>query len=681
MSKDKVLSNSEIELLKEENLKLRHDLQMANDELWRVKQLNIALQGTISWRITAPLRYLRSIPSRLRKTTLGRVLYRLKLAKSKFFFRIQQGGGNNLALDRLVSERKHELFSAHHIGRYKRKKYVARQVESLPEIDLSVVTYNNGKWADQFLKSLKSQKFPLKKIHLFIIDNSSADDTYKILLELVNKNKNIFASVTLQLGPNLGFGAGHDAAIACGNSDYILVSNIDVEFEENTIINLVAEAVIDNKNVASWEVRQAPYEHPKYVDPVTLQVNWSSHCAILMRREAYKSVGGYDSSIFMYGEDVELSYRFISKGWKLKYVPDAVLMHYTYKEANEIKPVQFIGSVFANGLIRIRYGNSKDAFAAIMLQLAVVCGPLPIQNAKKILIKNFIRLLAYFPIERIKKIGFRGTFPFRGFDYDMRREGAFYDLSNVKRTGPLVSVITRTYKGRERYLKECIASVINQTYQNIEHIIVEDGGNSHESLIGEVVNLYPDVAIRYFSQEKLGRSAAGNRGLKESSGRWCIFLDDDDLFMHDHIEVLANELQKDNNLSAAYALAWEVKTDILDQGYSEKMYLTEPVFYQQFSQHVLLHHNYIPIQCILFSKTLFENRGGFDESLDQLEDWNLWVKYSINNKFKWVEKTTSIYKTPYSASVATERKKLLDNAYKIVQMKNHEIFKKYNSGM
>jgi len=655
---------------------LERELKLVNDELWRVKQFNSALQNTIYWRVTAPLRFARSIPSRLRKTAFGRVVYKLKLLKANFYQALQQSKGNKLALNRLVGARADEIFSSHHQWRNKRKS-TPSNLDGLPLIDLSVVTYNNGKWAGQFFKTLKEQDYPLNRINLIFVDNSSVDETYKNLEALVNESKNLFASITLKMEPNIGFGGGHNSAIASGKSEFILISNVDVEFRQDTIINLVSEAINDSGDVACWEVRQIPYEHPKYIDPVTLQVNWSSHCAVLLRREAYQAVGGYDPSIFMYGEDVELSYRFISRGWKLRYVPDAVLVHHTYKEANEIKPVQFVGSIYANGLIRIRYGSFRDVIAALLLQIGVLTSQLPIDNVKNKLLKNFFRLLLSIPSERLKRVPLRGTFPFRGFDYDMRREGAFYNLLDTKNSGPLVSVITRTYRGREHYLKECIASVLNQTYKNIEHIIVEDGGDTHKALIEKIKESYSGASIFYFSQEKLGRSAAGNKGLGEARGKWCIFLDDDDLFLPDHIEILVNELASSSELSAAYALAWEVKTDAAPVGYSERFYLTAPVFYQEYSQEILMHHNYIPIQCILFNRNLFVERGGFDESLDQLEDWNLWVKYSINNKFKWVCKTTSMYRTPYSTQHATKRKALLDLNYAIVQEKNLQLQKIY----
>ena len=65
----------------------------------------------------------------------------------------------------------------------------------------------------------------------------------------------------------------------------------------------------------------------------------------------------------------------------------------------------------------------------------------------------------------------------------------------------------------------------------------------------------------------------------------------------------------------------------------------------------------------MFSKRLFEKYGGFAEDMDQLEDWNLWTRYTLENDFAMVEKTTSKYRVPAGARAAAQRQALLDDAY------------------
>ena len=229
------------------------------------------------------------------------------------------------------------------------------------------------------------------------------------------------------------------------------------------------------------------------------------------------------------------------------------------------------------------------------------------------------------------------------------RDGAFYEAPDLDGDLPLVSVITRTYEGRESLLRECMQSVAHQTYGNIEHVIVEDGGTTMTATIAEFKKFYPDALISYNPQEKVGRCHAGNHGMEVSTGKFLVFLDDDDLFFCDHIEVCMGELLSDSGYAAAYALAWEVETEFDAGEYEEMSHGTPGIFRQEFDRNVLADHNFIPIQSIVFQRKLFEVHGGFDPELENLEDWNLWIKFASNASFRLIEKTTSMYRTPWKS--------------------------------
>src|SRR5439155_15202915 len=70
------------------------------------------------------------------------------------------------------------------------------------------------------------------------------------------------------------------------------------------------------------------------------------------------------------------------------------------------------------------------------------------------------------------------------------------------------------------------------------------------------------------------------------------------------------------------------------------------------------------VQARLFHRSLYERYGGFAEDMDQLEDWNLWTRYTLEDDFVLVEKTTSKYRVPSSAREAAARQALLDRAYR-----------------
>jgi len=114
----------------------------------------------------------------------------------------------------------------------------------------------------------------------------------------------------------------------------------------------------------------------------------------------------------------------------------------------------------------------------------------------------------------------------------------------------------------------------------------------------------------------------------------------------------------------AYGLAWETRTQVRDREraeYDETMHAT--IHRQPFDRLILWHHNYLPIQAVLFHRSLYARHGGFAEDMDQLEDWNLWTRYTLEDEFVLVEKTTSKYRVPADTRDAAGRQALLDRAY------------------
>ena len=91
---------------------------------------------------------------------------------------------------------------------------------------------------------------------------------------------------------------------------------------------------------------------------------------------------------------------------------------------------------------------------------------------------------------------------------------------------PKVSVIMPVYNTKEEYLKEAIESVLRQTLDDFEFIIINDGSSCAN--IEKVVASYQDYRIKYVYQENQGAGAARNRGILESCGEYLYFLDSDD---------------------------------------------------------------------------------------------------------------------------------------------------------
>jgi glycosyltransferase involved in cell wall biosynthesis len=261
------------------------------------------------------------------------------------------------------------------------------------------------------------------------------------------------------------------------------------------------------------------------------------------------------------------------------------------------------------------------------------------------------------------------AFAFRAWDYEQVRDGAFVEARPLPDHCPLVSVITRTYRGRDRFLRQAILSVAHQTYPNIEHVIVEDGRETLRGVVDEAADL-TGLRVRYLAIEKAGRSAAGNAGLAAAQGRWCVFLDDDDLLFADHVEALVQGLLDARGAVASYSPAFEVLTEYPadpEAAYSEIGHDTPPSLRQTFDIGVLRHHNFMAIQSVLFERRLFEERGGFELDMHALEDWVLWNLYACRNTFVFVPKTTSLFRTPASDEARLRRNATFSAAYELAR--------------
>ena len=633
----------------------------------RLEQDNQALLNSYSWRVTAPLRNIarglrvlaQRLPVRVRRHPIG-LYHWLEHQAQNWVVSAGQVSGWQALLERRLDANEMPASGW-------RSVCVGPDPEPWPGVTISIVTFNSARWLPGLLDSLLVQHYPLRRLSLVFVDNGSQDDTLARLHAFRDRHGAAFASITLHQLDNPGFGAAHNDALAQVSDDWVLIANPDLEFAPETLPRVVRMALADHPKVASWELRQAPYEHPKHYDPVSWETLWSSHACILLRSSVFAALGGYDERLFLYGEDVEFSFRCREAGYQLRYCPLAQVHHYTYAEAHELKPAQYLGSTRANLFLRLRYGTARDAAASLLLAgTSLLRRPFP--SARRRLLVAFHHLLWQAPgLWRENRAGReRGVGVFRRFDYEMIRTGAFEPAPILPAASalPLVSVITRTFQGRDWLLRQAGLSVLQQTWPNLEWIVVEDGGETCRATVDALAAAAP-FPVRFLSQSKHGRSCAGNLGLEASRGRWCVFLDDDDLLYADHVETLAGALLAAPELAAAYALAWDVHCDVdpVKQTIQEQAYVQHAAHVQPFDLDELSWRNYIPIQAILFERRLYEERGGFREHFDQLEDWNLWRRYVQGERFLLVNKTTSLYRTPAHVEHSGRRQALLDQAY------------------
>lgn len=501
--------------------------------------------------------------------------------------------------------------------------------------------------------------------HLYIWDNTEDSQTCERLKNICNEYSDKFLSHQVAYeGKNLGFGQGHNRLRKISTSPWILILNQEVLMDMAAMDILMSFAIADDA-AGAWELRQIPYEHPKIYDPVTLETPWVSCAACLFRRRAFEAVDGFEPNIFMYGEDVDISWRLRISGWKIRYIPRAAVVHYAYQYAQEIKSTQVIGGVLTNLLLRARFGGYIDILKGLFMLLVETAMPDSFPGRRKLLLKNltlFFHELDYFRHET-GETGKNFHPTFYGWNYALHREGVFFHFFPARSFPeyPLVSILVRT-SGRLNWLRETLISIKHQTYPNVETVVVEDGPPAAEKMIR--LEFAPEMNLQYYATgRKVGRSAAGNIALSRAKGQWLNFLDDDDVLFADHVEVLVQSAIAQKVLGV-YALAWETPTRVISE--NPLAYVEESYYFRHkraFSRIALWYENFIPIQSLLFSRKLYEKCGGFLEDMEQLEDWNLWTRYTLENDFFLVEKCTSKYRVSSQFHAQRKRQKRLDIAY------------------
>ncbi|OOC63687.1 glycosyltransferase family 2 protein [Paenibacillus ihbetae] len=540
------------------------------------------------------------------------------------------------------------------------------------DLEVILVTFNSEKWIEKCISSLMlSENIPLKKISITIVDNNSTDSTRKILHSIEQRYSLRFGSFNMVLlDSNLGFGAANNIGIKNSKSELCLLLNIDTEVLPNSLKELMNVVLKSDTDVGMWEMRQVPYEHPKIYNPLNRETTWCSAAACLVRKKFFELAGGFDENIFMYGEDVDLSWRIRHHGYKLIYVPESVVIHHTSNNiSDKNKLFKKNSMVKSNMYLRFKYGSMLTlAEGGIYYALYIV----KVFVSKKFdlacqLIRYIFSLMKLRQVKGRYKLSFKPSF--YTWDYEISKEDGGYYTTWKRNESPLVSVIIRTI-GKVELLRESLKSLSLQSYTHFEVVLVEDGSNKCENIDQE----FPELNITYISvDQNVGRTRAGNIGLRHARGEYINFLDEDDLLFADHLEILVTQLVMNGDYKIAYTLSLEAPLEPKPfwSQFSKKKELFHLQYDHSYDRIRLLKGNFFPIQAVMFSREVYQLLGGFDETLNELEDWDLWLRYSQKYNFLYIAKVTSIYRVPFSVSEYSKRKLLL--------LKNHHLVSEKHS--
>jgi GT2 family glycosyltransferase len=204
-----------------------------------------------------------------------------------------------------------------------------------------------------------------------------------------------------------------------------------------------------------------------------------------------------------------------------------------------------------------------------------------------------------------------------------------------KISNPLITIVTPVYNGA-KYLEETILSIINQSYKNIQYIII-DGNSTDESL--KIIKKFSNKIDYFISEKDNGMYDALIKGFSRGKGKYFAWLNSDDLYFNDAIEKAISVMEKNKfewmvgaptvlvNQKTIFRRIYHYPTWIIANG------LTTPCYW-----------GYIPQESTIFTRKLYNNCGGLNKKLKYAGDFDLWKKFSKKTSLNSVDIRIGIFR-------------------------------------
>lgn len=474
-----------------------------------------------------------------------------------------------------------------------------------PLVSVIVPCYNLAPYLPEAIESIVWQTFT--DWECVIVNDGSTDDTSQVAKEIISKHpdKKIYYLEKANGGP----AEARNYGIKNSKGKFILPLDAD-DLIHQSFLEKTVNILLLNPNIHIVYTDLQEFGERKNLviaeDWNPLKIRFQNHlnyCS-LYRREVWESVGGYDPNKRNVGyEDWDFWISSAEKGFNAKRIPEPLFFYRIRRRSRFIEENQ--RDLQNKALIVLNHPN-------LYTKSHIIWADAVLRNEEWVKLISNVRNLIPPNIP----------------------ETVIPKSRTISLKSPLVSVIVPTFN-RPMMLKNAIQSILNQTFQDFEVIVVNDAGEDVRSVV-ENLN---DKRIRYVSHSwNKGLAATRNTGLRNSKGKYIAYLDDDDVFLPNHLETLVRFLDSNPEFEIAYTDAFRLHQSMVNGNY---VTVREDIPYSQdFDSVEILFGNYIPVLCILHHKTILDEIGLFDETLTTHEDWDLWIRMSRKYRFYHIKKVT-----------------------------------------
>lgn len=230
-------------------------------------------------------------------------------------------------------------------------------------------------------------------------------------------------------------------------------------------------------------------------------------------------------------------------------------------------------------------------------------------------------------------------------------------MQDINTTTPLVSVVIATYN-MAQYLAQAVDSILQQTWQNLEVIVVDDGSTDNTS---EIMSRYSNNAkVIYIRNENQGQPKAKNCGIKNTKGDFIAFCDADDLWEPNKLDV---QMPLFSNPAVGIVYSEVSNIDEHNQRYIKE---GNEVRHTGKITNFMLLENFVPFGTSVIRRACIEKNGIFDEEFRMGIDWDLWLRYSLDWEFAYTPERTYIYRV-WSGQMSTNYRGRYDHAVRILK--------------
>jgi glycosyltransferase involved in cell wall biosynthesis len=208
----------------------------------------------------------------------------------------------------------------------------------------------------------------------------------------------------------------------------------------------------------------------------------------------------------------------------------------------------------------------------------------------------------------------------------------------------LVSVVIPTYN-RSGFIQSAIQSVLEQTHSDWELVVVDDGSNDNTVQIIEEYNRKDPRVRLVVHSEREGAQAARNTGIRAARGEWIAFLDSDDQWLPDSLEIRLR-LARDMGTKVVHS-SWRVLNPPNGKFKSLKIPYPQGQVYKE------LLRNYGPaFPALLVSKESLDRIGYLDEKIVSFQEWDTAIRLARHYDFGFVSKPTFIWDCRHSDTIS-----------------------------